>query len=433
MKPIYSRSENVKSNIKWNKISIFYVVMFIPYVITIISHMLLDNVRLGAETWQITEILTNYQGGFVRRGLIGEVMYFLQQECGINALFMAYAFSIISAVVFFYLIIRDTINRKFSILFLPTTMLLSSLFVSGHWVRKDFFILLLFYSIVLLLKKEWKIRYLLINLLLIIGILTHEVIFFISLPIIFITVCNTTSIVGRKVSITNLLSNVLWCSLYMLPSIVTLLFVTFFNGDVECATQIWESWQTAGVLDGEMKGAIAAIGWTPGKAIAVGTEVWTTIRCGVYYPFMWALLSFVAFVIFVWMYRLKPTILGYSAKEDFDITESAYIIAFQFFAMVPLLLVFADTSRAFFYVVMSAYIIRLYDNTHLYSTVFGELNLRIKKLLLSIDDFVDKRPKTFAIIAFVVGLPSMSVSALEHIFLHGQIGFFVKSIIEIFK
>ena len=425
--------KHIKCNKKWNKITCFYVLMFTPYIVTILSHIFMDNVRLEAGTWQVSEILINYQGGFVRRGLIGEAIYHLQQNFGINALLIAYIFSIISALVFFYLIIRDTIKRKFSILFLPTTMLLSSLFVSGHWVRKDFFILLLFYFIVLLLKRQWKIKYLLINMLLIIGILTHEVIFFISLPIIFITVCNETSVVSGKGPVTNLIINTLWCSLYILPSIITLLFVTLFKGDVECATQIWESWQSVGVLSGEMKGAIAAIGWTPEKAIAVGTEVWTTIKCGVYYPFMWAFLAFVAFVIFVWMYRLKPTILGYCAKKDFDISESSYIIVFQFLAMLPLLLVFADTSRAFFYVIMSAYIIRLYDNTYLYSTVLGELNARTKKLLLSIDKFVDKRPKTFAITAFVIGLPSISISALEHIILHGQIGFFVKSIIEIFK
>lgn len=51
--------------------------MFIPYVVTFLSHIFLDNVRLGTGTWQITEILINYQGDFVRRGLIGEVISLL--------------------------------------------------------------------------------------------------------------------------------------------------------------------------------------------------------------------------------------------------------------------------------------------------------------------------------------------------------------------
>ena len=424
--------KNPTANLRSDKMSLFYIAMLVPYLVTLLSHTLLDNVRLSAKTWQVTEILINYEGGFVRRGLIGQLIYMLNNTFGIEPLFAAYFFSIASALLFFYLIFKDTIKRGYSILLLPTTMFLSSLFVSGHWVRKDFFIMILFYLIVRLLRSKSVWKFLYINILLIIGALSHEVILFISAPIIFISILSDT-IVNKQPNLATVAKTTGKCILYFIPSLIAAFLVLHYKGDLQCATEIWASWSELGVLSGNMSGAIAAIGWEPEKAIAVGTEVWSTVRCGVYYPIMWSLLSILAFIYFVWAYRFKPEILGYKAENDYPIVESSYIIIFQFLAMVPLLLVFADTSRAFFYVVMSAYIIRLYDEKFVYKSILGNLPRMGENLLTKLNAFIEKKPKLFLISAFIVGLPSISVSALEHIVLHGQIGFFVKSILEMFK
>lgn len=424
--------KNPTTNLRSDKMSLFYIAMLVPYLVTLLSHTLLDNVRLSAKTWQVTEILINYEGGFVRRGLIGQLIYMLNNTFGIEPLFAAYFFSIASALLFFYLIFKDTIKRGYSILLLPTTMFLSSLFVSGHWVRKDFFIMIIFYLIVRLLRSKSVWKFLYINILLIIGALSHEVILFISAPIIFISILSDT-IVNKQPNLATVAKTTGKCILYFIPSLIAAFLVLHYKGDLQCATEIWASWSELGVLSGNMSGAIAAIGWEPEKAIAVGTEVWSTVRCGVYYPIMWSLLSILAFIYFVWAYRFKPEILGYKAENDYPIVESSYIIIFQFFAMVPLLLVFADTSRAFFYVVMSAYIIRLYDEKFVYKSILGNLPRMGENLLTKLNAFIEKKPKLFLISAFIVGLPSISVSALEHIVLHGQIGFFVKSILEMFK
>lgn len=409
------------------RLSIFYILMFVPYIITILSHIFIDKVRLAANTWQVSEILINYQGGFVRRGLIGEIIYRLH-NIGIDALFSAYLFSIITAIIFFYIIIRDTIRKQYSILLLPTVMLLSSLFVSGHWVRKDFFIMLLFYAIVRLIQQKSIYKYLFINILLIIGTLTHEVIIFISAPILFISLLSK-----ETKTLFAYIKTILKGAIYYSPALIVSLLVFINKGDMLCATEIWDSWTKAGVVNSEMKGAIAAIGWSMEKAIEVGTEVWTTIRCGVYYPIMWSLLAISGFIIYTWMYKIKQPIMGYKPKNEFDIKESAYIIISQFLAMLPLLLVFADTSRTFFYVIMSAYIIRLYDYNMLYKNTLGKLPVFMCHILQSIDTFISKHLKGFAIFTFIIGLPSISVSALEHIILHGQIGFFIKSIVEMLK
>ncbi len=418
---------NLKRNKYWEWA---YLLMYMPFIVTILSHIFVSGTRLKAETWQITELLINYQGGFIRRGLIGEIMYFLKSTLGIDVILQAYIFSIASFILFSYLIIKDTIKRGYSILMLPTAMLLSSLFVSEHWVRKDVFIMLLFYAVVRLLRNRKFFNYLLANILLIIGTLSHEIILFIAAPTILISQLTYDD---KRVGIKKLLRGVATSILYFSPVLATGVLVAINKGDITTAQAIWDSWVQQGVLNTEMKGAIAGVGWTSKYAIEYGTEVWTTVRCGVYYPIMWTLLSLCAFVIFVWMYKPKPQLFGYKPTNDFNTQESAYIIIAQFLAVVPLLLVFADTSRLFFYVVMSAYIIRLYDNKNCYTTLLGNLPKTIAKKMNAVENYIAGHTKSFIAFAFIIGLPSISVSALEHIVLHGQVGFFFKSIIDLIK
>lgn len=409
--------------------SILYVLLCLPYLFTVVAHLFNENVRLKTNTWQVTELLINYQGGFVRRGIIGELFYMANPY--IDTHMAIYIFCIICAILFFYLIFRDTIRKGYSILLLPSAFLLSSLFVSLHWVRKDIFIMLLFYCIVRLQKSMNSYRILLINIILIIGILSHEVFLFISLPLMFFSVVSEGDTwVQYKRTVRNVFKTIL----YYLPAFIAGFITVVYKGNLEQAHEIWNSWAAMDVLEGEMKGAIAAIGWTSGKAIEVGTEVFKTVRCGiVYYPIMWTLLAFVAFNVYMWMDKFKFRILGYTPTQDYNTKESAYIIICQFLSMLPLLIVFADTSRAFFYVVMSSYIIRLFDDGNKYSSYFGELPSAITKLTTKCERWVSDHKTAFVVSAFVIGLPSVSVSALEHVVLHGQVGFFVKSIIELFK
>lgn len=419
--------KNLNPSKKWQWV---YLLMYMPFIVTILSHIFVSGVRLKAETWQITELLINYQGGFIRRGLIGEIMYYLNNTFEIDVIIQAYTFSIVSFLLFSYIIIKDTIKRGYSILMLPTAMLLSSLFVSGHWVRKDIFIMLLFYAVVRLLKNKSFLNYLLANILLIIGTLSHEVILFIAAPAILVSQLMYNS---ERVGFKNLIKGVSTSVLYFLPVLATSILIAINKGDFATAQAIWDSWAQQDVLNTDIKGAIAGVGWSSEYAIEYGTTVWHTVRCGVYYPIMWTILSLSAFVIFVWMYKPKPQLLGYRAQNDFSTQESIYIIVVQFIAIIPLLLVFADTSRLFFYVIMSAYIIRLYDDNHCYTMLFGDMPRVLANRIDTVENYITNHQKSFIAFAFIIGLPSISVSALEHVVLHGQVGFFFKSIIDMIK
>ena len=252
---------NLKPNNKWQ---IAYILMFAPFLVTIISHIFLGKARLDADTWQITEVLINYQGGFVRRGLIGEIIYQLSNNFGINTIFMVYLFSIASVVIFFYLIIRDTIKKGYSILLLPTAMLLSSLFVSGHWVRKDVFIMLLFYAIVRLLKNKSFINYIAINILLVIGTLSHEIILFIAAPILLISQLSHDN---KRINIGKFVKGIATSVVCYFPALIAGILVAINKGNSATAQAIWDSWTCIGVFNSEIQGAIEGIGWTGEKAI----------------------------------------------------------------------------------------------------------------------------------------------------------------------
>jgi hypothetical protein len=407
-----------------NRTTILYLLSFLPYLITFFSHLFNENVRFANRSWQVTEVLINYEGGFVRRGLIGEIIFFLYKKFGIDVSLTVHLFCIVVCVSFMVIIIRSTIKRGFSILFLPTVFFFSSLFVSQYWVRKDFFIMLLFYFIIKIYVEHnsWK-KYVAINILLSIGILSHEVLFFIVVPFLVIRQIKYD---GKSCK------SVFSVFLKIAPSIVTMILCAVNKGNVQQAMKIWDSWGS--VMNGKMGGAIDAIGWTSAHAISRGLEVWSTVRLGfVYYPIMWALLACFAASVFIWMGNFKNPILGYTPFKKYNLSESAYILIFQFVGMLPIAIVFADYSRFFFYVLFSSYIIRLLEGENIYLAVFGKVPLKAKLFGDKCNAWITSHTKTFIFLAFLIGLPSIDVSALEHVVLHGQIGFFFMAIIELFQ
>ena len=96
--------------------------------------------------------LINYQGGFVRRGFLGEIFFQLSYYTKIDILYLLFFFNIIVIILFFYLIYNIIKSSLYNNLFLvycliPSTILFT-FFDPLAVGRKDYFILLpyLFYA-----------------------------------------------------------------------------------------------------------------------------------------------------------------------------------------------------------------------------------------------------------------------------------------------
>ena len=158
---------------------------FISLIILGIPLNLYKN-RFYDNSWTIGEWLINYQGGFIRRGLLGEGIYNLCNVIKISPIFVIWLISISS----YYLLLKLTIfesRNKVSSSFLLSPGIFLAPIIGDFLIRKDLLLLLIF-LISLKLMKIKRPNLIFLNVLNITGILIHESFAIYALPIQFIII-----------------------------------------------------------------------------------------------------------------------------------------------------------------------------------------------------------------------------------------------------
>ncbi len=87
-----------------SKINLFFKI----YIIAIFSSsiLILYHKFLHPTDWTTSEWLINYHGGFVRRGLVGELLLLINQFLNLNPRYLVYIFEVILLAFYYYLIIK---------------------------------------------------------------------------------------------------------------------------------------------------------------------------------------------------------------------------------------------------------------------------------------------------------------------------------------
>ena len=141
--------------------------------------------------------LINYRAGFIRRGLGGEIIFWLSH---ITSLSLVSVIELTSAIIWIILVIfflHKFIQKKYPlfILALPFFIGETILIDESYFLRHDSLIMLIFIAMVYIVsKRDFSINlsFLLTNLLFVFGILFHEAIFFISFPVLLLTLRHKT-------------------------------------------------------------------------------------------------------------------------------------------------------------------------------------------------------------------------------------------------
>jgi type IV secretory pathway VirB3-like protein len=296
--------------------------------------------------------MINYQGGFVRRGLIGEVLFFLHQHCGINVYWTAKIASLIfySIVCGFFVIAFR--KKGYALYLIPLCFFCGALIGWGYWIRKDALMLCILIATLLIWNSNRRsfspiLRIIAINLLSVFILLVHECFAFFALPLLFLLIFHHYRNKGFWRS--GFLS-----SLSLLPALGAFLLLLWKHGDAETALTIWNSWQTT--LSNEVPaGAIQAIGWTTKDAIAFHIEqnFLGSTHEG-FSVFHWV-------TIFPAIYYVLINTLAVFKKQPETYTENhrailSLILLFQFVCMIPLFTILAcDYDRSFFYLTASSF------------------------------------------------------------------------------
>ena len=86
------------------KINLFFKIYIIAIFFS--SIFILYHKFLYPTDWTTSEWLINYHGGFVRRGLIGELLLLINQFLNLNPRYLVYIFEVILLAFYYYLIIK---------------------------------------------------------------------------------------------------------------------------------------------------------------------------------------------------------------------------------------------------------------------------------------------------------------------------------------
>lgn len=131
------------------------------------------------------DLFINYEGGFVRRGLLGELLLYGYQS-GLNPFSIAICLCLISYIIIAIYMIRNFSKRKYDLCILTITPLLGGLCqYSVDSYRRDFMMLSLFLLMVQLWRKMNIGRWLFIgNIIFSISLLCYEPFIFFALPFI---------------------------------------------------------------------------------------------------------------------------------------------------------------------------------------------------------------------------------------------------------
>jgi len=135
-------------------------IFFIFYLISLffISIYLLNFKFLYPTDWTTSEWLINYQGGFVRRGLSGEILFQINKIINLHPRFLVYYFQIlllfIFYVLFYFYIKKIKFNYYLLILFLCPALLLFPLAANDVLVRKETLLFIIYIFFLKILSKS---------------------------------------------------------------------------------------------------------------------------------------------------------------------------------------------------------------------------------------------------------------------------------------
>jgi len=342
-----------KKDIKKTLLNTAYVLFLLSLLILFIKQLFKSY---SYESNLTSEFLINYQGGFVRRGLMGEILLFFAKNFDINIEWTIKIVCMLALVVVCFLFIKLFLKKGYSLYILPLCFFLGSGILSGFWIRKDYLFFCFFIPVLYLYNKNNLsvfAKMVFINILAIFIILSHEVFAFFALPILYLLLFNQYKAKG-------ILRSSVFSFLCLLPSIFAFVLTILYHGDPQTAQSIWASW--SGILDKETSRigwSVSAIGWSSKSAIIMHLKINFLYKDqGILYFLMW-------FVTFPVVYYISTNALLTFRKNDTVFTNQhktvlSSILIFQLLCLSPVFIALScDYIRTFFYWIASSYAVFL--------------------------------------------------------------------------
>lgn len=339
-------------------LSVYYVF----FLICLFSKLMIINQEYN-YSFDITEWLINYQGGFVRRGLKGEILLLLYKKFAIKPYTVVSILCNTSFIILSFILARKFLNKGYSIFVLPFVFFMGNAIINYGIMKIDSLLLLIFVLIVCLIKNKPRFYLGLINLLFIITFLLHEAFIFYSIPIVFF-------LISREIEKSKniiYLKSCFYAFLILLPSLLTFSTLFIFKGDSNTASAIWESLRNVPFYKDSFRDysvpqlAIESVGYTMQESWNIYTgEFIRSFGYGIYGPLMVAIIIITIYFILSNINKFNNHILGQKPKDLNNKPLVSSVLLFQFCTTIPLYVLGCDTSRWIYYWVVSSFILLVF-------------------------------------------------------------------------
>ena len=194
--------------------------------------------NLSYTSFEISDWLISYEGGFVRRGLIGEFLYLIYNLYNYDVkLFIL----LTNASFFIWLaFLTYRVCHKLRAFSFPPLLIFCGVMMPFSWYRRDFLVLTLVYYIFMLFAKylatgSRKSLFFFV-ILLSLCVLIHEASFFFTVPLLALLLWFKKD---EKIFSTEKTKTCL--AVFALP-LITMAMTCFMKGSESIAQEIWESW-----------------------------------------------------------------------------------------------------------------------------------------------------------------------------------------------
>ena len=395
----------------------FIILIFLGIPLNLYKNSSYDN------PWTIGEWLISYAGGFVRRGLPGELIHKISEGFGISPIFLVW-FMCIFSIIFLAIVILYFGNKYFETSFLLSQIILLAPISEDFFIRKDIFLVLLFGLSLFTFQKTFQgflNKYncvIVINILSIIAILSHESYGIWGLPSITLILFIYERSQGK-----NLLKSFLFAIFSLLPTAISFILCWHFKGNSEQSLMIHQSWQNlSDILPSKVllnapdpDGAIAAIGW--GTSQVFTSTLLRKFNLNIFWhPGMWLITIYLVMKLFI----------GYK-KDKYQEAKRA-ILCFQLLAFIPMFM-FVDIGRWIFMWMSTSVLLFGF-----FAKLFGIDNLKDILLSLKGSNLLPKiipsirSYSNYKIILLLIGVPHCCWSMGRYL-ISNPIGFSIKNLI----
>lgn len=326
-----------------------------------------------SDEFNITEFLINYEGGFVRRGLIGQILFDLCRYTGWSPIYIVKIFCIVifSIVLSFYFFHFRRHHLNWWILLCP---LMFGMCIDV--IRKDFLTYLMTICMLYLIgrHKITSSRNIVTLFIIVLGLFIHEAFIFYGIPLVVLFICRYNT-------------NKTLTYISILVTILTFCLIVHYKGNNEIATQIIQSWNNLEAPNAPLitsrNNSVGFLGWDTLYAIKVHTH--TNFYCNGFgwYGLIWQPLIMIVTYYFIMNFTAVFSDIRYSDKRRTVISSLA---AFNLICLLPMFLFLScDYGRLYQYVfavTYAAFLIVPHEKIiNLFPSIYINLIVKFNRLL----------------------------------------------------